>query len=79
MVVAAACVFDTACWHTAYYDNTSLSARQSVILGYNTVVSPTLTAEVPLRLRLLVLLLLPPAASCCLLLALLLLLLLLLL
>jgi hypothetical protein len=57
LVVAAACVFDTACWHTAY-DNTSLSARQSVILGYNTVVSPTLAAEVPLRLRLLLLLLL---------------------
>jgi hypothetical protein len=40
----AACVFDTACWHTAM-DNTSSRARQSVILGYNTVVPRRCTGE----------------------------------
>ena len=39
-----ACIFDTACWHTAL-DNTSARARQSVILGYNTVVPRRCTGE----------------------------------
>ena len=41
---SAACVFDTACWHTAM-DNSSSRARQSVILGYNTVVPRRCTGE----------------------------------
>jgi hypothetical protein len=39
-----AVVFDTAVWHTAL-DNTSSRARQSVILGYNTVVPRRCTGE----------------------------------
>ena len=45
-----AVLFDTACWHTAM-DNTSSCARQSVILGYNTVVPRRCTGElIPPRL-----------------------------
>jgi hypothetical protein len=39
-----ACIFDTACWHTAM-DNTSTVDRQSVILGYNCVVPRRNTGE----------------------------------
>ena len=39
-----ACIFDTACWHTAM-DNTSTIDRQSVILGYNCVVPRRNTGE----------------------------------
>ena len=39
-----ACIFDTACWHTAM-NNTSAVDRQSVILGYNCVVPRRNTGE----------------------------------